>query len=115
VKWLLDEMLPPAMALKWNEKGHDAVIVVGFGLVGSIDRDVFAYAVETDRVIVTENYADIAAIMEHRQSRDQPCVPGVFVRRTALPRRGAMAEHLARKLHRWASESPEPYVGLHWV
>jgi predicted nuclease of predicted toxin-antitoxin system len=115
VRWLLDEMLPPAMALKLNEKGHDAVTVVRSGLVSSIDRDVFAYAVETDRVIVTENYADFAAIMEHRQSRDQPCVPVVFVRRTALPRRGAMAEYVARKLHRWSSENPEPYIGLHWV
>jgi hypothetical protein len=41
-------------------------------------------------------------------------VPIVFVRRDSLPRRGAQATHLARKLHAWADANPYPFVGLYW-
>jgi predicted nuclease of predicted toxin-antitoxin system len=115
VKWLLDEMLPYATADALNECGHDATSVVRAGRSGAADSAVFDYAVAEERVIVTENFADFTAILEQRLSRDQNCVPVVFVRKDRLARRGALAAHLARTLDAWAASNPDPYIGPHWV
>ena len=55
--------------------------------------------------IVTENVADYAA---------EPDVVLVFVLKRHLPPGGGQAAVLARILHRWLIENPEPYVGAHW-
>lgn len=114
MRWLLDEMLPPACASKLGERGHDAKSILTAGLPGADDAAVFEYAVAESRVLVTENFTDFAQLVDFRQSREQACVPVVFVRRADLPRRGALAMHLANKLTTWAAACPDPYVGLHW-
>ena len=113
MRWLVDEMLPPATAERLNQLGHDAVSVHDVGLAGADDDDVFGYAVANQRVVVTENFADYAVILEQRQSRDEPCVPVVFVRKSAFPR-GALAAHLAEHLDAWATQNADPYMGAHW-
>jgi predicted nuclease of predicted toxin-antitoxin system len=114
VKWLLDETLPPATAAHLAELGHDAISVHDVELAGSDDDDVFAFAVSAQRIVVTENFADYAEIVERRLSRDDPCVPVVFVRKSDFPPGGALPAHLAGHLDRWAIQHPEPYVGFHW-
>ena len=64
--------------------------------------------------MVTENFADPSVIVTQRLARDELCVPLVFVRKKDYPRGGALAAHLARHLHRWALDHPEPYPGPHW-
>jgi hypothetical protein len=93
--------------------GHDAVSVVDVELSGAEDGAVFDFAVAKKRIVVTENVADYATVLEQRQREDEPCVP-VFVRKAAFPTRGALASHLAKHLARWAEENPEPYEGFHW-
>ena len=115
MRWLLDEMMPWATTGALNAVGHDGVSVLDAGLAGAKDIDVFEFAVAEERVMVTENFADYAAIVEQRLSRDQPCVPVVFVRKETLPRRGALAAHLARRHDAWAASNIEPYVGPHWL
>lgn len=107
-------MLPRRAAHELAARGHDALSVYDAGLAGFPDDEVFDYAVAERRIIVTENVADYATLLEQRLSRDQPCTPVVFVRKASIPRRGALAVHLAARLDRWARANPDPYVGPHW-
>jgi hypothetical protein len=94
VKWLLDAMLAPDAADQLGDFGHDAVSVLRIGMV---------------------NLADFAEILADRQNSGAPSAPIVFIRRDALPRRGALASHLARRLDQWAAANAEPFVGLYWA
>jgi len=107
-------MLPPLAASELVRLGHDAVSVIDIGMGGDEDPDVMEFAVVNGRVVVPENFADSARLVQQRRSADMPCVPVVFVRRDAMPRRGALAAHLARRLDTWATENPEPFTGVHW-
>jgi predicted nuclease of predicted toxin-antitoxin system len=107
-------MLPPSCATDLVNLSHDAVSVLDIGMVGVADTEVFARAVREARVVVVENFADYAGLVTRTLSAEEPCVPVVFVRRDSLPKRGALALHLARRLHAWALANPEPYEGLHW-
>jgi predicted nuclease of predicted toxin-antitoxin system len=115
VRWLLDEMLPPLAAAELVSKGHDAVSVIDLGMAGVEDTDIFDRAVLENRVLVTENFGDFAMLVAQRLSREERCVPVVFVRRENLPKRGALAVQLALLLDRWATVNREPYVGIHWA
>jgi hypothetical protein len=114
VRWLIDEMLPPATAELLNERGHDAVSVHAVGLTGAADADVFDYAVDDQRLVVTENFADYSSLLSQRLGNDQPCVPVVFIHKPDFPKGGALAVHLAARLQAWAAVNADPYVGPHW-
>lgn len=114
MNWLIDEMLPPATADELRDKGHDAVAVIDLGRQGATDAELFELAVSEQRIVVTENFADFAALVEAAQNRDAPCTPVVFVRKSSLPTGGALASHLATHLDVWAKRNPDPYQGLHW-
>ena len=114
MRWLLDEMLPPAVAVRLTELGHDALSVHDADLHGAPDDDVFDFAVREQRTVVTENFADFARLLERRLGLDEACVPVVFVRKSDFPRRGALAAHLAARLDAWLAGHPDPYVGAHW-
>jgi predicted nuclease of predicted toxin-antitoxin system len=114
VKWLIDEMLPPGAATELNRRRYDAVHVNDVGLAGQADPVVFDAAVAQSRIVVTENVADYAALLDQRLRNDEPAVPVVFVRKTDLPRRGGLAVHLADRLDDWATSHPDPYLGAHW-
>lgn len=114
MRWLLDEMLPPSAAAALTEYGHDAVSVQSAGLLGAPDREVFDLAVRELRVIVTENVADFAVLLQLCMTRDEPCVPVVFVRGSDFPSRGGLTTHLTAHLHTWATQNPDPYIGPHW-
>jgi hypothetical protein len=114
VRWLLDEMLPQAAARELEVLGHDAISVVDVDLRGVEDGDVFEYAAAERRIVVTENFADYATLVEQRQHRHEPCVPVVFVRKSAFSPGGALPSRLAEHSHAWALTNPEPFEGLHW-
>jgi predicted nuclease of predicted toxin-antitoxin system len=107
-------MFPPATAGELNRRGHDALGVEEAGLSGADDPAVFDFAVNSARVMVTENFADFAGLVEQRLRAYQPCVPVVFVRKADLPRRGALPAHLARRLDAWAQTHRDPYLGPYW-
>ncbi|MCY3863443.1 MAG: DUF5615 family PIN-like protein [bacterium] len=114
MRWLIDEMLPPSTSEELNALGHDAISVSAVGLAGADDELVYAEALRQSRVVVTENFSDFAAIAAQRLANDDPCVPVVLVRKADHPRGGALAHHLARHLHQWAAQNPNPYPGTHW-
>lgn len=114
MRWLVDEMLPPATADHLRDLGHDAISVESAGLLGAPDREIFALAVATGRSIVTENFGDFANLLDEMSSHGDACVPVVFVRKASLGGRGGLARRLAEHLHHWAEVNSEPYIGLHW-
>jgi hypothetical protein len=104
VRFLIDEMFPPAVCALLTERGHDAVHVRDLGLDARPDAEVAIAAVREGHALVTENVKDFAA------ERD---VVVVCVLKSRLGGRG-MAVRLADLLDGWADRYPEPYVGLHW-
>jgi len=88
--------------------------VLELEMQGAPDHEVFDRAVDEKRVVVTENFADFAALVEERQANDDPCTPVVFVRESSFPAGGALPAHLAERLNQWADANPDPYEGLHW-
>jgi len=114
MKWLIDEMLPHATAQELRDRGHDAITVADLDMRGAPDAAIFDAAVNEQRVVVTENFADFAALVDQHQTNNEPCTPVVFVRKSSFPARGALPTHLAEHLDRWARRNPDPYQGLHW-
>ena len=114
MRWLIDEMLPPATAAELAAFGHEAVSAAEAGVAGSDDAAVYETAAEQQRVIVTENFADFATIAKDRLAAGAPCVPVVFVRKRRHPGGSALAPALARHLHEWSVANPSPYPGVHW-
>ena len=114
MKWLVDEMFSPMVSEELRARGHDAVAVSELEMQGAPDDEVFDRAVEEHRVVVTENFADFAALVEGRHAENEPCTAVVFVRKSSFPAGGALPAHLAEHLDRWAKANPDPYGGLHW-
>ena len=114
MRWLFDEMSPEACTQRLSALGHDAISVREIGLRGCSDAEVLSVAIDQDRILVTENFGDFSVLLEQSLSRDDPCIPIVFVHRTHFPRPGAMPGKVASLLHTWAGNNPVPYVGPHW-
>ncbi len=78
MKPLLDEMYSAALADALCAADIDASTVIGVGLAGRPDPDVFAAAVARDQAILTENVADFARISaEHLTAGHHH--PGVLI------------------------------------
>ncbi len=97
-------MFPYATCELLNDRGHDAVHLRDRGVGARPDADVVAVAAAEGRVIVTENVKDFAG--EHG-------VTVLCVLKSRLPPQ-EMHVHLAALLDSWATDQPEPYLGLHW-
>lgn len=106
-------MLPPTLADELTAHGHEAVAVVAVGLAGATDREVYARAVDERCMVVTENFADFAALTDERTAEGEVAATVVFVRKSAFPVEG-LAHHLAAHLHAWSESHPEPFAGIHW-
>ena len=84
MRFLIDEMFGPQVAILLTEAGHDGLHVAEAGLVGSPGVDVLARAVADDRVRVTENGQDLIPLLDQRcaaksRGSDQHAHVGVAV------------------------------------
>jgi len=106
LRFLIDEMFPPAVAeVLRDHHGHDAVHVLEVGLGAAEDPEIASAARTQDRALVTENVIHFA---------DESDLVLVFVHKRKLPAGGAQAMALAELLDRWAVNHPAPYRGPHW-
>jgi predicted nuclease of predicted toxin-antitoxin system len=106
LRFLIDEMFPPAVAKALRDAhGHDAAHVTEVGLDAAEDPEVAAAARTQDRALVTENVIHFA---------DEHDLVLMFVHKRKLPAGGAQATALAELLAGWAANHPAPYRGPHW-
>lgn len=69
---LLDEMLSGTIADQLRRRGYDVVAVVeDVSLVSTTDEELLAHATEQQRVLVTANIADFAAIASDWRTGDR--------------------------------------------
>lgn len=105
MRFLIDAMLPPAAAQLLDALGHDCATPSMLGAHNLPDEVLVQLASAGDRVIVTENASDFAAVTE---------CPVVFVLKSWWPG-GSLAANLASALDRWAEANPEPGPWPHWL
>lgn len=87
VALLLDEMHAPVVAAALRERGHDVVSVAEQdGLRAISDEELFRWAAEHGRRIVTENVKDFAPLMRRAEESGQPATPVLFTSSRAFPR-----------------------------
>ncbi|MGF1663076.1 MAG: DUF5615 family PIN-like protein [Kineosporiaceae bacterium] len=104
MRFLVDEMFPPRTCRELTARGHDAVHVRDRGVDARPDVEVAAVARAEQRTLVTENAQDFAT---------DAGIVVLFVLKSRLPS-GGLHVHLAELVHRWAEDTPDPYVGPHW-
>ena len=116
MRFLIDEMFSPRVADHLAELGHDARHLRDFGLMGATDDEVLLQASVEDRVVVTENAVDFVPLVDAATQSGEITPPVVLaLKRTLPPEAGALANELARRLHRWAVDHSEPYRHMHWL
>lgn len=105
MKFLIDAMLPPSVADLVGGLGHDGVTPSMLGAHNLPDDELVRLASAAERVIVTENASDFAAVTD---------CPVLFVRKSWWPTE-SLAPRLAAALDRWAKAHPEPGPWPHWL
>jgi predicted nuclease of predicted toxin-antitoxin system len=93
VKLLLDENLSPQQAATLRGLGHDAVAVTEAGLSGEPDENVRAFAIESDRILVTLD-ADFGNILRFPTAG----TPGVIRLKIHPPTEEAIGEQIHKTL-----------------
>lgn len=77
---LLDEMLSPAIAGQLRQRGHDvSAIAERADLVGLSDDMVLTLAADEDRVVVTVNIGDLAALHAEWQAQGRSHAGLVYI------------------------------------
>lgn len=115
MRWLIDEMFAPDVAVELQRLGHEAWSVHAVGLAGTPDPAILADAVERSLVIVTANRNDFLRLSRELIGRRAPTAAIVIVRTAGLPAGGARPFHLARRLDRWAAQHPNPALIPYWL
>jgi len=98
-------MLPPSVAEFLHALSHDATTPSKLGAQNLSDDVLVHLASGDNRVIVTENASDFAAVTD--------CTV-LFVLKSWWPT-GSLASSLASALDRWAKANPEPGPWPHWL
>jgi predicted nuclease of predicted toxin-antitoxin system len=83
---LLDEMLSGAIAEQLRARGIDVVAVVeDSSLIGTADEDLLDHPAVQQRVLVTANVADFAALANDSRAGDRTHAGIVYVTNRAFP------------------------------
>jgi hypothetical protein len=106
-RFLLDEIVTPALVDRLVKMGHDAVHVKQLGLINTADDLIAEAARKTSRAIITNNFRDYA---------EQRGVVVLFYGQHGLPAgAAAQAAELAKRIKKWIAANPTPYLGPHWI
>jgi predicted nuclease of predicted toxin-antitoxin system len=110
LKLLLDEMYSATLAEALRAADIDASTVIGLGLAGRSDPDVFAAAVARGQTILTENVADLTRISAEHLTAGQHH-PGVLIALSSrLSRRPAGISPLVTAIRAIADQQLEDRV-----
>ncbi len=87
VPLLLDEMHATAVAAPLRDRGHDVLAVVEQDELRALtDEELFRWAAERGRRIVTENVKDFAPLLRRTEELGQPAAPLLFTSSRTFPR-----------------------------
>jgi hypothetical protein len=87
VALLLDEMHAPVVAAALRDRGHDvAAVAEADELRAMSDEELFRWAGERGRRIVTENVKDFAPLLRRAEESGQAVTPVLFTSSRAFPR-----------------------------
>lgn len=105
VALLLDEMHSPAVAVALRGLGHDVIAVVAQPeLRAMTDDEVFAWAAQRSRRIVTENVRDFRRLLLRAEESGQIHAGVLFTSSRTLPRSRRDPGPLIDVLHAWLCE-----------
>lgn len=109
---LLDEMHAPVVAAALRDRGHDVLAVADQDDLRALtDEELFQWAAEHDRRIVTENVKDFAPLLRRADELGQRAARLLFTSSRAFPRTRRNPGPLIEALDAWlraalASEPP---------
>lgn len=111
---LLDEMYAPRLASVLRNEGHDVAAVLEHPeLRAASDDDLFAWAADQSRRIVTENVDDFCRLMK-RATQDGLMTSGLLlVDRRVLPRNDPRS--LLAALRCWLIRPPQQSHPVEWL
>jgi predicted nuclease of predicted toxin-antitoxin system len=99
---VLDEMHAPVLAQRLRERGHDVVSVAeDSGLRAMTDDEVYNWAAEEQRRIVTENVKDFRRILVRAQQAGGPTAAVLFTSSRVFPRARRNPAPLIAALDAW--------------
>ena len=111
VALLLDEMHAPVVAAALHDRGHDVLAVVSLDELRALtDEELFRWAAEHGRRIVTENVKDFAPLLRRAEEAGQPAAPLLFTSSRTFPRSRRSTGPLIDALDAWlrAADISEP-------
>jgi hypothetical protein len=113
VELLLDEMHAPVVAASLRERGHDLLAVVEHHELRALtDEELFHWAAEQGRRIVTENVKDFAALLRRAEELGQTGAPLLYASSRSFPRSRRNPGPLIEALDAWlraAKSDPPPF------
>jgi hypothetical protein len=84
---LLDEMHAPVIAQALRERGHDVIAVADQADLRALsDEELFGWAGQAGRRIVTENIEDFRPLLRHTEESGQDPTPLLFTSSRTFPR-----------------------------
>ena len=112
VPLLLDEMHAPVVAAALRDRGHDVLAVVEQDELRALtDEELFRWAAERDRRIVTENVKDFAPLLRRAEELGQRAASLLFTSSRAFPRSRRNPGPIIAALDEWlraAEVTPAP-------
>ncbi|WP_322753431.1 DUF5615 family PIN-like protein [Frankia sp. Cas3] len=99
---LLDEMHAPAVAQRLRDLGHDVVAVAADdSLRAMADADLYAWALEHSRWIVTENVKDFRRLLVAADEAGGQMIGMIYTSNRTFPRTRRNHEPLVTALDAW--------------
>lgn len=113
VPLLLDEMHAPVVAATLRDRGYDVLAVAEQDELRALaDEELFRWAAERGRSIVTENVKDFAPLLRQVEELGQPMAPLLFTSSRTFPRSRRNPGPLIEALDAWlrAADAAEPLL-----
>jgi hypothetical protein len=108
---LLDEMHAPVVAAALRDRGHDVLAVADQDdLRAFTDEELFRWAAEHDRRIVTENVKDFAPLLRRADEGGQRAARLLFTSSRTFPRTRRNPGPFIEALDAWLRAATEPPV-----